>query len=1077
MAHSLRNSEKKETKQMLESINPPSSKPAETKIIKMKQGIWRTYDATDGLPGQPNCLLQDSYGYLWIGTDAGLCRYDGLEFITYTTKDGLNSYYVSSLCLDNQEKLWIGTGNGLSCFDGKQFTNNGLVNTWITSLCLDSRERLWIGTDNGLSCLDKNGFTNYTTDNGLPHNIIHSICEDKKKGLWIGTENGLSCFDGKHFTNYTTADGVPHNQAYPICMDNQGRLWISLWYSGKGVSCFDGENFRTYTSDDRLVGPQNFCLTIYNDHLGRIWFGGWDGVSCYDGEQFINYNYTMDDNVSAVHAILEDREGQMWFAHGELSYLSCYDEKTIQLLTDQPNTWVADQDKKGRIWFNNGSGIYAIRLDSKSSEVEQRKILFDGGLIGLMVDSSDHLWISPFYYGLYRYDSTDIAWESAGGEAINNPHHFIISNNMFLNNAVPLLENKDGTIWFGIGASGLSRFDPELFMEGEPIESINRGSYCLIEDSKGRFWLGNQRSQLLLWDGDEFTSYGQENGFTNNGVMSLFKDGDKIWLGTTRGLWCHDNERFIHYGEEYGLIDLYHWRHIAKDRFNQLWFATHGGVYRTDGKHFQWLTKDDGLPSNYVVRILPQPDGSMIICTNRGIARYRMTATLPPRVEIREVIADKVYQNPDEIELTTTSANLLTISYHGLSLATRRMRYSYILEGYDKEWRETWERQILYENLPIGEYTFKIIAINRDLVASESPAEMKLKIVQDPRDIKVNELESSLIIKSQQLAFLQRKAEREYQFDNIIGKSEAIEWVKNMMITAIESGLNVLITGETGTGKEQIATGIHYNSPRKDKPCIPYNCGTAQKEFIKSDLFGHRKGAFTGAIENKMGLFETAQGGTVLLDEIGDTPLDAQTYLLDVLEKHKVQRMGEYILRDVDVRVISMTNRDLSNEMKEGHFREDLYFRLDRFNIYIPPLRQRRDDIPLLAEHFYNKACKDQHKELDGFATGVIDMLVGYQWPGNVRELENEINRACALAQAGSAIQSYHFTPNITHGESLAQEIISKRMDYNESLKQFRRRLIEKTLQECDGNRTKAANMLGIDRTNLVHLIKSLGIK
>ena len=172
-----------------------------------------------------------------------------------------------------------------------------------------------------------------------------------------------------------------------------------------------------------------------------------------------------------------------------------------------------------------------------------------------------------------------------------------------------------------------------------------------------------------------------------------------------------------------------------------------------------------------------------------------------------------------------------------------------------------------------------------------------------------------------------------------------------------------------------------------------------------------------------------------------------------------------------------MTNRDLSNEMKEGRFREDLYFRLSRFNIYIPPLRERKDDIPLLAEHFYQKACQTQHKELDGFAIGVIDMLISYQWPGNVRELENEINRAFALAQAGSAIQSYHFSPNITHGESMAQEIISKRMDYNESLKQFRRRLIEKALQECDGNRTKAADILGIDRTNLVHLIKSLGIK
>jgi transcriptional regulator with GAF, ATPase, and Fis domain len=298
-----------------------------------------------------------------------------------------------------------------------------------------------------------------------------------------------------------------------------------------------------------------------------------------------------------------------------------------------------------------------------------------------------------------------------------------------------------------------------------------------------------------------------------------------------------------------------------------------------------------------------------------------------------------------------------------------------------------------------------------------------------------------------------------------------------LMEKAIDSGLPVLITGETGAGKELVAKAIHTNSPRKDQPMRELNCGAIPKDLAASMLFGHRKGAFTGADTDRMGLFEDAKGGTVILDEIGEMPNDAQVHLLRVLQERTVIRIGEFAPREVDVRIIAITNRDLEKEVSAGRFRADLYHRLKVFPIPVPPLRERTDDIPLLAEHFLQQASQQQKKEVDGFGSGVFEMLSSYSWPGNIRELENEVHRAVALVEGGMQVQTYHFSSLIHRGESLITEAISEGNGYAESVKRFQRRLIEQILRECGGNRHEAARRLKMHRPNLIDLIKRLGIK
>jgi DNA-binding NtrC family response regulator len=247
-----------------------------------------------------------------------------------------------------------------------------------------------------------------------------------------------------------------------------------------------------------------------------------------------------------------------------------------------------------------------------------------------------------------------------------------------------------------------------------------------------------------------------------------------------------------------------------------------------------------------------------------------------------------------------------------------------------------------------------------------------------------------------------------HRFSNIIGASDSIKEVFALMEKAIDSGSDVLITGETGTGKELAAKEIHYNSSRKERPMIVCNCSAVPGDVLLNQLFGHCKGAFPDATEDKTGLFEAAEGSTLILDEIDTMPRDVQPSLLRVLHERKVQRLGETTFRSIDVRVIAITSRDLPKLVETGRFLFDLCTRLKVFEIHLPPLRERSRDIPLLVEHFYEEAARQLRKVLAGFAPDALEALARYPWPGNVRELRSVIRRAYALAGAGERIQTHH---------------------------------------------------------------------
>ncbi|MFQ5652350.1 MAG: sigma-54 interaction domain-containing protein [bacterium] len=310
---------------------------------------------------------------------------------------------------------------------------------------------------------------------------------------------------------------------------------------------------------------------------------------------------------------------------------------------------------------------------------------------------------------------------------------------------------------------------------------------------------------------------------------------------------------------------------------------------------------------------------------------------------------------------------------------------------------------------------------------------------------------------------LRDEVQRMHSFDEIIGQSANMREIFEIMNQVLDSDVTVLVQGESGTGKELVARAIHYNGPRKDKPFLALFCGSLPDSLLESELFGHKKGAFTGAVTDKKGLFEAADGGTFFLDEVGDLSQNIQSKLLRVLQEGEIKRVGENQIRKVNVRIISATNRSLSDLIKEGTFREDLYYRLNTIAIDMPPLRERISDLPLLAHHFLDKYAAKKQNKIRGFSDQALEALRGYHWPGNVRELENTIERAVVMAKE-ELIQ----VRDLKLPQTEAPDIFTADL----TLREIERRMVQKTLQEQDGNISETAKLLGVSRRWLHYKLK-----
>ena len=977
------------------------------------RGIWSTYDGASGLPGAVTALLLDRDGYLWIGSYRdGLSRYDGERFVYFTSADGLPHDHIHAIFQDRDGLFWFATAAGVSRYDGTSFLNysraDGLPDDEVCAVLQDHIGQIWLGTQNGLACYNGTSFSCLGPEQGLVNPRVNALVQDGEGYIWAGTQRGLSRCDGRTVQNYTSADGLIDDEVCALAIDAVGRLWSG---GPGGVSYRQQGHFSSLTRADGLIDNEVRAIACGRD--GQIWIGTERGISQVreQSTDFHFTHFTTKDGLvnNQVRSILQDASGDFWI--GTSGGVSQYSRTFINLSTndglihDDVRTILYSRD--ANLWFGTGGGLSCYDGHNFANFTTTDGLISDY-IHALLQDRDGVLWIGS-EAGLSRYD----------GKRFTN---YTTSDGLPDEAVYDLMQDRNGRLWLATDG-GASCYDGETFTNYTTNDGLISDDVSqIIQDKQGAYWIATEAG-VSYYDGKHFTNYTTNDGLIGDKTDSIIQDRDgRIWITALGGVSVYAEGCFTNFTSRDGLASDKVLKAFQDNR-GDLWFATWGGVCRYDGQVFQTLTRQDGLGGTFIAALAEDGQGRMWFATRRGITCYRQPAPLPAPVFIHSLVADRRYDNFTDLQIPANNG-LTAFEFQAVSFKTRprAMVYRYRLQGRDQDWQTTRAQRVEYQNLQPGHYAFEVVAVDRDLNYTP-PATLELEVVPDHRDQEIDHLAGQvrehaqdLIKKNVALEQAQKAVEQADERLDLLTGQEASRWGiegfvgKSLTIRQIlkevrqvqgAGSLSVLITGESGTGKELIARAIHFGGQRAQGAFIPVNCSAIPGELAESTLFGHIKGAFTGAHADRKGAFELANGGTLFLDEIGDMPLPLQAKLLRVLEDGMVNPLGSSRERQIEVRVVAATNVDLPDKINAGTFRQDLYFRLARLPVHLPPLRQRREDIGLLAEHFLALFAAEMGIQNPSLRPEAQTALEAYAFPGNVRELKNIIEYA--LIKSGGA--------------------------------------------------------------------------
>ncbi len=1011
-------------------------------------GLWRHFTLSDGLPDlKIECLREDRQGRLWIGThDRGVCCYDGQQFSGYTRQDGLTGNSVYSILEDEEGEVWFGTDQGLTRYDGHAFQKieEGCSYTFLWGSCKDAQGHLWFGLGRrrgqppAVGRWDGRTFTLLPLrDEAMPHGqSIHQVSVDVRQRVWCSGD-GVYCYDPQQ-------DQIQAIEPCPDQICNQliradGRIWL---IGRQGLYVIDEQQLRQHAS----APVRHYEALVEDDVSANLWMTTLDGEVLYgDGTTFQLVRHL---NTRLWRGLCLDSRGRLWIgSYGAGLY--CYDNRRMRIFTPTTGPPVTRIRclARGRgqdFWIGTANGL--VLYDDTQAAFRSIAPFVGKEITALYLNGQQQLFVGTENEGLYLYD---------GHQARLVDDHAEPDQCWSVG---AICADADGGIWFGYGyGQGLGYYHRgrlQTFRAGDPLRYPTWIS-ALALDAPGRVWLGSRSQEdwqgLYLFDGKDATP--MFPAILDSAIRCLLKDRQgRLWIGTNEGLHCLEGDRLTGYTRDDGLpCELI--TALLQTRDGRLWIGTEGGgVSLFDGTIFQCLHIPGDPTANVVHALLQQDDGCCWWGTEAGLVQYT-PHTIPPRIMVTSIRADQTYAHPDEVAFPA-SVQRLNIQFRGASPADfpDNLVYRYRLEGRDAAWQRTTATEVEYPSLHPGTYRFTVQAVDSELNYSPQ-ARVALTVTTDPHAQALHEaLRGGLAT------------------GRVIGNSPAWQAVEAQMHQVAQTETNVLITGETGTGKGLVAQTVHELSRRRDQPLVYVDCAGLDHALLNSTLFGHERGAFTGAQERRLGKFELAQGGSIFLDEIGDLPPESQAHLLRVVQERCIERVGGSQPLPIDVRLIVATHQDLAQAVQHGTFRADLYYRLLVQMIVVPPLRERREDIALLARHFVREAAAHLHQPPPRLSPAALAQLQAYSWPGNIRELKHTLLRAVALVHNG-AIEPEHLLEGPGRSTAVAGNIVP----LDDYLRPYLLQVLEYTDGVIYGDHGAAA-LLGLHPNTLRYRLAKLGI-
>ena len=815
---------------------------------------------------------------------------------------------------------------------------------------------------------------------------MYDMTTDAGGTTWLATRNrGVISLDGRYMGFGHRSDQWP----WKFAQDLSGHLWIAFGYVGSEalIGRYDPQN-QHLECINAGKGNEGAVPTgtrhVRADERGWLWLSC-RGVMVYDGQEWHPFSASLPDiDFSTTHMTYEDREGNIWIGLWGGGLIFC-DPVSIRRYTEAdglPDREIRHlgEDHEGRMWIGTMGGMACM-------EDGQVRPLKTGEIVWVMVvDGQGQVWNGGDTGEVYK-------WEGQTPQAIP------VAEETHPGEIAGLCEDSEGRIWVGTASGRFGWIEENRFIlldKCDPLPQDQDRDFWigpLLRDQDGVLWIGSygEVPALYCYEDGCFRPADMAVSESIAYVYVLWEHQNTLWVGTAKGLFALDlsSRKVRHFTAEQFGLSANGILALTADPQGHIWMGTSGGgVLRYDGETFQSIRLGPSALENKVEAVLCDRRGRLWFGTRAGLVAYQPGHT-PPRLVIREVMASTLLAAPEAVSCPESTPEI-RIHFQGISFRTGagQMRYSHRLLGHGptEQWSAfTVADTVAYSSLPVGEYRFEVRTMDRDGLLSEI-ASVEIQVLPDAKTERIHALESVL-----------------RATDHVVhSQSWAMRQVMEQTVRVAETAMTVLVLGETGTGKGILAQTIHETSTRRERPFIRVNCGALPVGLVESELFGHEKGAFTGAASRQLGRFELADGGTLFLDEIGDLPLESQRVLLHILEENALTRIGGEQPVSVDVRVIAATNRDLRQAIQEGTFREDLFYRLSVFTLELPPLRQRQEDIPALAAHFAERYAQHLRRPVPTIDDRVVAHLQGYDWPGNVRELEHLINRAVLLCKDGA---------------------------------------------------------------------------